>query len=262
MKHLKSIFFLLIPLLSLSQSKLYKITYLTIADIDNQVLSTDVLYVDEKKAYYEIGKKEVVSKNNYNMDAIFIKQKEKIKSFVYTDILNHKLYNIIEKKNIYKTVEPIPVMNWILTNESKEVEGILLHKVTVHFRGRNYEAWCDLDLPISVGPWKFNGVPGLIYEIRSLEKDYSYSWILKEFKQIAEDKKLKETLLLLTARLNKDYTDLESNIKKMDEEELSGINISDIRLPEGIFVESAKVIKLDLKEIRKKRAEIEYEWEI
>lgn len=48
----------------------------------------------------------------------------------------------------------------------------------------------------------------------------------------------------------------------MDEEELSGINISDIRLPEGIFVESAKVIKLDLKEIRKKRAEIEYEWEI
>lgn len=67
---------------------------------------------------------------------------------------------------------------------------------------------------------------------------------------------------MLTARLNKDYTDLESNIKKMDEEELSAINISDIRLPEGIFVESAKVIRLDLKEIRKKRAEIEYEWKI
>lgn len=134
-----------------------------------------MFYMLMKKAYYEIEKKEVVSNNNYNMDAIFIKKKEKIKSFVYTDLLNHKRYNIIDKQNIYKTVEPIPVINWILTNDLKEDEGILLHKVTVHFRGRNYEAWCNLDIPVAVGPWEFNGVPGLIYEIKSLENDYSYS---------------------------------------------------------------------------------------
>lgn len=261
------ILFLLIPFAAISQNNLYKISYLNILDIDTRVRSTDILYVNEKMAYYEVGKKEIISNrktksidSNGNLSVV-IKQKEKITSFVYTDIINGKLYNTLEKQQIYKTVEPIPVMNWVLKDETKEIEGVLLQKATVNFRGRDYEAWCNLNIPISTGPWKFNNAPGLIYEIKSLEEDYSYYWSLKEFKEITEDKKLKETVILLTRKLDKDYTDLKSAVTKIDEEDLSSQLVSDLRLPEGMFIESTEVEKVDLKEIRRKRAEIKYEWE-
>jgi len=192
MKNLR-ILFLLIPFISISQNKLHKITYLSIANIDIQVRSLDILYVNEKMAYYEIGKKELIHKEEPRKDNelpnMYRTQKERTTSFVYTDIINSKLYNTLEKQQIYKTVEPIPVMNWVLKDETKEIEGVLLQKATVNFRGRDYEAWCQLNVPITTGPWKFNNAPGLIYEIKSLEEDYSYYWSLKEFKEITEDKK-------------------------------------------------------------------------
>jgi len=268
MKNIKSIvLFILIPFVSFSQSKLYKISYSSIADIDAQVRSTDILYLNEKMAYYEIGKKEIISENEASIiidDGIvyrFFTQKEKTISFIYSDFANNKLYNTFESQKIHKTVEPIPQMNWVLTDESKEIEGVLLHKATLNFRGRNYEAWCNLDIPVSVGPWKFNGAPGLIYEIKSLEEDYSYYWGLKEFKEVNEEKKLKETLMLLTRKLDKDYRDLPIVIKEINEEDVSNNTISNLRLPDGLFVESEETEQVDLKEIRRKRAEIKYEWE-
>lgn len=262
MKHIQIvIFFIFLPFISISQNKLYKITYLNIADIDAQVRSTDILYFNEKIAYYEIGKSEIIHKKSYDIDAVIIQHDRSITSFVYTDFTNNKQYNTFERLNIYRTVETLPVMNWILTDETKEIEGILLHKANVSFRGRNYEAWCNLNIPISTGPWKFNGAPGLIYEIKSLEDDYSYYWSLKEFKEVTEDKKLKETLLLLARKLDKDYTDLKINVKKIDEEILSKQFVSDTRLPEGLFIEYEENEQVDLKEMRKKDIEIKYEWE-
>src|SRR5690554_3315999 len=266
MKHLQIIFFILLPFTLIGQNNLYKITYSNVADIDVQVRGTDVLYLNEKMAYYEVGKKEIIDKNKALPEGdgivhLFVTQKEKITSFVYTDFKSRKLYNTLEQQNIYKSVEPIPEMNWVLTDESKEIEGILLHKATLNFRGRNYEAWCNLDIPVSVGPWKFNGAPGLIYEIKSLEEDFSYYWGLKEFKEVNEEKKLKETLMLLTRKLDRDYTDLKTIVEKIDEENLSDQFLPDLRLPDGLFVESEETEQVDLKEIRRKRAEIKYEWE-
>src|SRR5690554_1438146 len=260
------IFFILLPFTLIGQNNLYKITYSSIADIDSQVRSTDILYLNEKMAYYEVGKKEIIDKNKALPEGdgvvhLFVTQKEKITSFVYTDFKSRKLYNTLEQQNIYKSVEPIPEMNWVLTDESKEIEGVLLHKATLNFRGRNYEAWCNLDIPVSVGPWKFNGAPGLIYEIKSLEEDFSYYWGLKEFKEVNEEKKLKETLMLLTRKLDKDYRDLPIVIKEINEEDVSNNTISNLRLPDGLFVESEETEQVDLKEIRRKRAEIKYEWE-
>jgi len=42
---------------------------------------------------------------------------------------------------------------------------------------------------------------------------------------------------------------------------LSDQFLPDLRLPDGLFVESEETEQVDLKEIRRKRAEIKYEWE-
>jgi len=42
-------------------------------------------------------------------------------------------------------------------------------KAAGHFRGRDYEVWFTPDIPISSGPFKLGGLPGLILEARSTD---------------------------------------------------------------------------------------------
>src|SRR5690554_6867021 len=65
MKHLQIIFFILLPFTLIGQNNLYKITYSNVADIDVQVRGTDVLYLNEKMAYYEVGKKRLLIKTRH-----------------------------------------------------------------------------------------------------------------------------------------------------------------------------------------------------
>lgn len=61
--------------------------------------------------------------------------------------------------------------------ESDSVKIILDHecqKATCGFRGRQWTAWFALDVPISDGPWKFCGLPGLIMEVYDKGKQYYF----------------------------------------------------------------------------------------
>jgi len=56
--------------------------------------------------------------------------------------------------------------SWKITNETKNIGNFLAYKATCqNFRGRNYTAWFTYEVPVSFGPWKFNGLPGLILEV-------------------------------------------------------------------------------------------------
>lgn len=66
-----------------------------------------------------------------------------------------KYYTYIDRTNI----------NWQLLNEFKEISGYKCQKATATFRGRKYEAYFTSEIPLSYGPWKFGGLPGLILEI-------------------------------------------------------------------------------------------------
>lgn len=52
--------------------------------------------------------------------------------------------------------------------------GYECQKATCHWRGRDYVAWFTAAIPVSAGPWKFGGLPGLIMKISDLNNDYSW----------------------------------------------------------------------------------------
>ena len=76
----------------------------------------------------------------------------------------------------YTYQEDIPQIDWVLSDSTKEICGYLCHQATAVFRGRNWIAWfCDI--PKSVGPWKLNGLPGLILEAQSEDKEHTFTAI-------------------------------------------------------------------------------------
>ena len=72
--------------------------------------------------------------------------------------------------------EEVPDFKWMISPDSTEtICGYECRKATCHFRGREYEAYYAEDLPISSGPWKFRGLPGLILKVGDKSGLYRYT---------------------------------------------------------------------------------------
>ena len=64
---------------------------------------------------------------------------------------------------------------WTMISDSvKAILGYTCHKATCSYRGRNYEAWYAIDLPVNAGPWKFSGLPGLIMSVQDTKGHYTF----------------------------------------------------------------------------------------
>ncbi|GHT53931.1 hypothetical protein FACS189451_07110 [Bacteroidia bacterium] len=70
--------------------------------------------------------------------------------------------------------EDIPDFQWKLEKGELKVLGYSCKKATVTFRGRTYEAWYAPEIPVSDGPWKFSGLPGLILKVSDTKKQYIF----------------------------------------------------------------------------------------
>lgn len=73
-----------------------------------------------------------------------------------------------------QTVDPI---NWKLSTETKKVGNYSLQKATTTFGGRNWIAWFNTEINLNEGPYKFRGLPGLIFEISDDRNNFSFSLV-------------------------------------------------------------------------------------
>lgn len=72
--------------------------------------------------------------------------------------------------------------NWNITSDKVKIGTYNTQKATTEFGGRKWNAWFTTDLPFQDGPYKFNGLPGLIVKIE--DDGGNYSWELKGNKKI------------------------------------------------------------------------------
>lgn len=68
-------------------------------------------------------------------------------------------------------------INWKLSDETKVEGQYKLQKATTIFGGRTWEAWFCKDINLSEGPYKFRGLPGLIFEIEDSKKNYIFKLV-------------------------------------------------------------------------------------
>lgn len=64
---------------------------------------------------------------------------------------------------------------WELKDSTKVILEYPCQLAVSHYRGRTWYAWFTLDIPISEGPWKLCGLPGLILEAFDKDKDYNFT---------------------------------------------------------------------------------------
>lgn len=65
-------------------------------------------------------------------------------------------------------------IHWKLSNETKSVTNYKLQKATTTFGGRNWTAWFNTEINLNEGPYKFRGLPGLIFEIADEKNNFSF----------------------------------------------------------------------------------------
>ena len=54
------------------------------------------------------------------------------------------------------------------------IAGYQCQKATTFFAGRDYEAWFTREIPVSDGPYKFSGLPGLIVKVNDTGNNYTF----------------------------------------------------------------------------------------
>lgn len=191
MKYLVSLL-LLIPVFSYSQSVtieydvnvnvLNRKGILKFNKNENSFYCEKILEVSDKEdKNQEIGllKKTIYLGKNSIEERIQIYDQKKDTLFSVDYLLNEEVL----------CAEKFPLMNWELESETKLISNFLCSKAITYFRGRNYIAWYTVDLPIQVGPWKFNNLPGAILQV--YDETNNYSWSAIKISNNLEDEKLK-----------------------------------------------------------------------
>ncbi len=75
----------------------------------------------------------------------------------------------------YKVTEDIETPQWELVPDSaRTILGYACQQATATFKGRRWTAWYAEDIPLTSGPWKLQGLPGLVLAAYDSNREYVF----------------------------------------------------------------------------------------
>lgn len=83
-------------------------------------------------------------------------------------------------KSRYKYAEPIGTLKWKLRDETKKIDGFLCQRAETQFGGRQWTAWFTQEIPLSLGPYKFSQLPGLVISVSDSTDTWNMTFLSLE----------------------------------------------------------------------------------
>ena len=123
---------------------------------------------------------ELLYKPSFNLRKLYFDEEGNVlyKNFRDSIILDRTI--VSSSESLLITEPKLPKMNWMLIDSFKKIANFVCQKAITTFRGRKYEAWYTLEIPISNGPWKFHGLPGLIIRANTTDNKFVYEFVTVE----------------------------------------------------------------------------------
>src|SRR5699024_1386438 len=75
---------------------------------------------------------------------------------------------------VYTYSEPKSVFHWKVSGDTMTINSLFCQKATVNYGNRKWIAWFATDIPISDGPYKFCGLPGLIIKVSDSQNTWNF----------------------------------------------------------------------------------------
>ena len=100
--------------------------------------------------------------------------------FIHGDTLNEWAVMPMGQEWPQRYEEKWSGQDWTLLGDTASFLGHQCQKAICRWRGRDYMAWFAPDIPVSRGPWKFGGLPGLIMKIHDVDSLYVFEAVAIE----------------------------------------------------------------------------------
>lgn len=215
------------PSKSIDKSSLL-ITYLLTykqdtADLDYKRQEDMYLFIGEKtslftsKNLYQLMNFGRVAEKEGKLDNFF----NEMSSGKYRTRFSYSIYKNHPKGMLTYTDKVLPTFfiyeeelknfKWILKNDPDTLYGYSVQKASLQYGGRLWFAWYSTEIPISDGPYKFYGLPGLILKVTDSLEHYVFE--MKEIERLEKDV-LIEILEIDWVKTNrKDFLQAEQNFR-------------------------------------------------
>ncbi|WP_103865440.1 GLPGLI family protein [Aquimarina sp. I32.4] len=97
------------------------------------------------------------------------------KNYVYTNLRDNVLiFREGINQKLFVVNDSLANIKWKLFTENKKIGKYTCQKAVGLYRGREYIVWFTTEIPVSHGPWKLRGLPGLILEVTDKKNKYGF----------------------------------------------------------------------------------------
>ncbi|MDV4025119.1 hypothetical protein CMT52_12315 [Elizabethkingia anophelis] len=207
------------------------------------------------------GKSEFYSYQKYRIDSTIVSEEKKGRPSMPPNI-EVVSYRVIKNTNTKGTkfitkveyqlynVSDNRTQQWKISSETNKILGYLVQKAETDFAGRHWIAWFSKDIPIPDGPYKFQGLPGLILKLE--DSTGSHKFLVKginSLKQYIGYPQIEEKPVIKISQAT--YEKIYIEKRKDPVKNLRG-RMPDQRDDNGNFISGAEALRESEKAFRKK----------
>lgn len=162
----------------------------------------------------------------------------------------------------YQCVEQVETPSWqLLPDSSATIMGYNCQLAVARFKGRTWYAWYAEDLPLSEGPWKLCGLPGLVLRAYDQSRQYIFDGVgmanINGNADITFNKKVRENITqkdLREAKEKIDFTSLLDRVSPSDKVTVKSVsadgttstNTNDVKRMLKDFTRKKKINPIEL----------------